>query len=76
MELDIEEKIIIVKQHLNGILKAEYQTNLNIDLALSVEKPNQSLLDEYNNTLKNVIAQKNFLKNELEKLKSEKNNGI
>jgi hypothetical protein len=68
MELDPQDKLTIIDQHMKNLLYTEYNLSLNLQEANSVGMKNQTLIDTLNDQLKDINLQKDVLQSELDKV--------
>jgi hypothetical protein len=67
-ELTNEEKSVIVLQHLKNIAYSEYNAILSLAQEQALSEPNNKNIQDLNNQISDIVAQKQILQDELDSL--------
>lgn len=70
-ELDNNEKIDIVKQHLRNVANNKFNLELSIVQANAMATPNSAMIDSYNLQLNDLHAQELILSQKLSELEAQ-----
>jgi len=68
IELTAEEKTTVIEQHLKNVAYAHYNATLSLAEAQAVSTPNTENVESLTEQLADLVAQKQFLQDELDSL--------
>jgi hypothetical protein len=63
--LTVPEKINQLKNLIKNLQYTKYNTQQEIAAEMSLENPNQNMIDGYSQTLINILAKEEYYKNEI-----------